>query len=150
MPLSLVPESSQASHVRNTQYAPPAPSAPGSIDTLRAQGPVSIASQINNRHPIESRILNWEATNTRLQMETRRRLLGMADPIKREMELELVQQSEFRPQVLGGSARLHSDILQNKDWSVDWEDVYPASSDLLLHNTVSSALHTELETTFRV
>ena len=83
-------------------------------------------------------------------METRRRLLGMADPIKREMELELVQQSEFRPQVLGGSARLHSDILQNKDWSVDWEDVYPASSDLLLHNTVSSALHTELETTFRV
>lgn len=153
MALSLVPQTAQPSQVRNTQHAPQAPSAPGSIDTLRANGPVSIASQINNRHPIEARILHWDENSQRLQMETRRRLLGMADPIKREMELALVQQSEFRPLVLGGSSRIHSDILQNKDCSVDWEDVYPVSSDLLLHTAPASAataLHSELEAVLHV
>lgn len=151
MKLSIAPAESQPSEVRNTQFAPAAPSAPGLVDTLRAQGPVSIASQLNNRHPIESRILNWEENTTRAKTETHRRVFGMADPIKREMELNIVKQSEFRPQVLGGSSNIHSDILLNKDTSIDWEDVYTHSSDLLLHNTAnSSPLHTEMEHTLRI
>ncbi|KAG0681030.1 20S proteasome maturation factor [Pichia californica] len=115
MSLSIAPEAVHPSGIRNTDYAPSAPSAPGLVDTLRAGGPVSIASKINNRHPIESRILNWEENTTKSKMETHRRIFGMADPIKREMELSIVQQSEFRPQILGGSSNIHSDILKNKD-----------------------------------
>lgn len=125
MSINIVPTHNHLSQVRNTDAVPAAPSAPGLVDTLRANGPVSVASRINNRHPIESRVANWEENQQQMQMETRRRMFGIADPMKREMELSLVQQSDcLRPAVLGGSSNVHHDILANKDWSVDWEDIY--------------------------
>lgn len=147
MKLTITPNSSQLQEVRNTDFASNAPSAPGLVDSLRSQGPVSISSRINNRHPIESRILNWEDNMNKNKMETHRRLFGIADPIKREMELSIVKQSEFKPKVLGGSCNIHSDILQNKDTSIDWEDIYKHSSDEIIYNTPNSSLsfHTQME-----
>lgn len=61
-------------------------------------------------------------------METLRRTFGMAEPIRRQMELKIVRDSEFRPMVLGGgrSSSVHEDILVigGRDTEIDWEDVF--------------------------
>jgi proteasome maturation protein len=61
-------------------------------------------------------------------METLRRMYGMAEPIRRGMELKIVRGGNFRPQVLGGpvGGNIHEDILAlgGRDCEVSWEDVF--------------------------
>ena len=41
------------------------------------------------------------------------------------MELKVVRDGEWRPMALGGGLRsVHEDILQGKDDTMTWEDVY--------------------------
>lgn len=96
-------------------------------DVLRSQeGPGNLASKINNRHPLESRIQTWNENEHQTRLESYRRIFGAGEPIKRTMELNIVDATDFKPQVLGGSSinEMHKDILLNNDASVDWEDVY--------------------------
>lgn len=88
------------------------------------EGPANLASKINNRHPLEGRVQNWDANEQKTRMESYRRIFGAGEPIKRTMELKIVEDLEFRPSIMGASSDLHKDILLNKDTSVDWEDVY--------------------------
>lgn len=78
--------------------------------------PTSIRSTEQNesvgQHPLEERVKSWEKTATAMKMDQYKRLFGAADPIKREMDLNLVGDN------------IHGDILKGKDWSIDWEDVY--------------------------
>lgn len=58
-------------------------------------------------------------------METLRRTFGIAEPIRRGMELKIVQNGEWRPMALGGGLpSVHEDILRGKDDMITWEDVY--------------------------
>lgn len=58
-------------------------------------------------------------------METLRRTYGMAEPIRRGMELKIVQNGEWRPMALGnGLPSVHEDILRGRDTTITWEDVY--------------------------
>ena len=34
---------------------------------------------------------------------------------------------DYKPLQLGGPSNLHKDILENRDCSLDWEDVYPGN-----------------------
>lgn len=58
------------------------------------------------------------------------------------MELKIIEETDFKPQVLGGSSDIHKDILLNKDTSIDWEDVY--TGGLESGNNVKD-FHTDLE-----
>ncbi|GMF38132.1 unnamed protein product [[Candida] boidinii] len=146
MSLRLIPESSQPSSVNTLKYGDSAPSAPALHDTLRSgEGPMSISSQINNRHPLESRIANWEETQRASQLEMCRRTFGAADPIKKTMELNIIQQNEFKPSLLGPSSNLHRDILLNKDTTVDWEDIYTG-----FDRQPQRDLHSEMEKKFGI
>jgi proteasome maturation protein len=55
-------------------------------------------------------------------------MYGMAEPIRRGMELKIVRGGNFRPQVLGGpvGGNIHEDILAlgGRDCEVAWEDVF--------------------------
>lgn len=63
-------------------------------------------------------------------MEGLRRVYGMAEPIRRGMELKIVRDSSFTPMMLGGPRRnggnLHEDILVlgGRDAEIGWEDVF--------------------------
>ncbi|ODV73364.1 Ump1p [Cyberlindnera jadinii NRRL Y-1542] len=132
MSLRLVPENKQPSTVNSTKFGEVAPSAPALQDILRTQqGPLSISSQVNGRHPLEQRIEGWEQRQQELKMEQYRRVFGMAEPIKREMELKIVDSTDFVPSVLGGSSNLHRDILLNKDSRIDWEDIYTGNDSVM-------------------
>lgn len=54
-----------------------------------------------------------------------RREFGIAEPIRRGMEVKICQEGEWRPAVLGHKGEgVHEEILSGRDASVDWEDVF--------------------------
>src|SRR5689334_8702108 len=107
------PSGHSTSHSHLAASSTGAPSAPGIHDTLRAGvGPTlnpTTSSQssvpTDSAHPLEHRLKNWEATQDALKMEGLRRTFGIAEPIRRGMELKITREGEWRPMVLGGSER---------------------------------------------
>jgi proteasome maturation protein len=77
-------------------------------------------------------------------MEMLRRTYGIAEPVKRAMELSIVGSGEWRPMGMGGGAGLHADILAGRDWELDWEDVF--TGDEVFGREVD--FHTEMEGRF--
>lgn len=61
-------------------------------------------------------------------------MFGAGEPIRRTMELEIVEHSDYKPLILGGSDSMSRDILMGKDASVDWEDVYKGESVVDMHS----------------
>lgn len=57
-------------------------------------------------------------------MEMLRRQFGIAEPIRRGMELKIATAGEWRPAVLGGASGVHRDILEGRDCEIGWEDVF--------------------------
>jgi proteasome maturation protein len=114
-----------------------APSAPGIHDTLRSGvGPSLTTSSIasttspsalpDSTHPLETRLKKWEETQDALKMEGYRRTFGIAEPIRRGMELKITREGEWRPAVLGGGVErgVHEEILRGTLETVQWEDVF--------------------------
>lgn len=69
-----------------------------------------------------------------MKMEGLRRVYGMAEPIRRGMELKIVRDTNFTPMMLGGPRRnggnVHEDILVlgGRDSEIGWEDVFHGMS----------------------
>ncbi|KAF2189815.1 UMP1-domain-containing protein [Zopfia rhizophila CBS 207.26] len=113
-----------------------APSAPGVHDTLRsrlflASTPTTTSSssstakpQLQSSHPLEARLVQWRETQDNLKMEMLRRQFGIAEPVRRGMELKITGAGEWRPMVLGGASGVHCDILAGRDCEIGWEDVF--------------------------
>lgn len=117
-------------------------------DTLRAQtGPQSINSQVNNRHPLELRIRNWDSQQQELKMTQYKQIFGLAEPLRRTMELEVVNATDFKPSCVDGGFKndMHSKIMLGKDMSIDWEDVYGSSYSDGMGNIGGQDIHTEFE-----
>ncbi|KAK4234707.1 proteasome maturation factor UMP1-domain-containing protein [Achaetomium macrosporum] len=119
------------SHLASRQLS--APSAPGLYDTLRAgvgPSPFDAADphKPSSAHPLEARLKAWETTRESLRMEMLRRTYGMAEPIRRGMELKITREGEWRPMALGGGnggmGSVHEEILAGKDDTISWEDVF--------------------------
>ena len=53
-----------------------------------------------------------------------RRTFGIAEPVRRGMELRIAREGEWRPAVLGASAGISGDVLAGRDAEVAWEDVF--------------------------
>ncbi|KAL3470991.1 proteasome maturation factor UMP1-domain-containing protein [Aspergillus californicus] len=143
MSLRIVPSATNPSQTSNTSTrqlpnnaSKGAPSAPGLPDTLRdnitlqaPRGEPSIQTgPATSTHPLEARLLAWRQTQDAMKMETLRRTYGIAEPIRRGMELKIVRDGTFRPAVLGGNSggNVHEDILVlgGRDAEVGWEDVF--------------------------
>ncbi|KAJ5020308.1 integral membrane protein DUF92-domain-containing protein [Bipolaris maydis] len=132
MSLRFVPSKA---HPAQTTLETSAPSAPGVHDTLRSRlGHTSVAPTasssstapvaLQSAHPLEARLVQWRDTQDRLKMEMLRRQFGIAEPVRRGMELKIAEAGEWRPLALGGSSGVHKDILQGRDCEIGWEDVF--------------------------
>lgn len=127
--MRIVPESANPSSFTHTAHTSSAPSAPGVHDTLRhGVGPSPYDAQTSkpaSSHPLEARLKNWEATQEAVRMESLRRTFGIAEPIRRGMELKMVREGEWRPMALGGGLpSVHEDILRGREDMITWEDVF--------------------------
>ncbi|OAK98803.1 UMP1-domain-containing protein [Phaeosphaeriaceae sp. SRC1lsM3a] len=129
--LRIVP---QKAHASQTQLETSAPSAPGVHDTLRSRlGHTSVVSTgpssnkpvaLQSAHPLEARLVQWRETQDRVKMEMLRRQFGIAEPVRRGMELKITEAGEWRPAALGRSSGVHKDILEGRDTEIGWEDVF--------------------------
>lgn len=128
--MRIVPEAATTSSFSHTgNQTTSAPSAPGVHDTLRhgvGQSPLEAgSSKPVSAHPLEARLKNWEATQEAVRMETLKRTFGIAEPIRRGMELKIVRDGEWRPLALGsGLPSVHEDILRGREDTITWEDVF--------------------------
>jgi hypothetical protein len=61
-------------------------------------------------------------------MEMLRRQFGIAEPVRRGMELKITEAGEWRPAALGRSSGVHKDILEGRDTEIGWEDVFTGRS----------------------
>ena len=58
-------------------------------------------------------------------MESLRRTFGIAEPVRRAMEMKIVAAGEWRPACLGGSAGVGMDVLKGADMGeLGWEDIF--------------------------
>ncbi|EDO18606.1 hypothetical protein Kpol_1048p37 [Vanderwaltozyma polyspora DSM 70294] len=122
---------------------------PSLPDTLRQQegGAVPLSTQLNDRHPLENRVQNWEETQRKRQLEQYRQIFGIAEPVKREMELKIVENTDFNP-LSNNASSIHRDILLNKECDVDWEDVYTSTTDS--NSMLTSNVHSKIESTLGI
>jgi hypothetical protein len=65
-------------------------------------------------------------------MEMLRRQFGIAEPVRRGMELKITEAGEWRPAALGRSSGVHKDILEGRDTEIGWEDVFTGKSHCAL------------------
>ncbi|KAK3940154.1 proteasome maturation factor UMP1 [Diplogelasinospora grovesii] len=150
--LRIVPAESYTSsftHIGPDERSKGAPSAPGLHDTLRAGvGPSPFAEAAGkpaSAHPLEARLKQWEATREALRMETLRRTYGIAEPIRRGMELKITRDGEWRPMSLGGGSgpSVHEEILAGREDTITWEDVFTGEdsrADVPLHDEMERKL----------
>lgn len=98
-------------------------------------------------HPLEARLKAWEATREQLRMETLRRAYGMAEPIRRGMELKITRDGEWRPLALpgAGTTSLHEEILTGRDDMITWEDVYTGEDQ-----RAAVGVHDEMERKLKI
>ena len=127
--MRIVPGDAAPSSFTHTSHTSSAPSAPGTHDTLRHGVGPSAYDQRDAKpvsaHPLEARLKNWEATQDAMRMESLRRTYGIAEPVRRGMELKIVRDGEWRPLVLGGGLpSVHEDILRGREDTITWEDVF--------------------------
>lgn len=66
-------------------------------------------------------------------MNSLRRTFGIAEPVRRGMELKIARAGEWRSAALGRSAAVSSDILAGRDTEISWEDVYSGMSTLFYY-----------------
>lgn len=57
-------------------------------------------------------------------MTSLRRTFGIAEPVRRGMEMKICREGEWRPSVLGPSAGVSGDVLAGRDVECSWEDVF--------------------------
>ncbi|MCJ1237353.1 hypothetical protein MMC14_005338 [Varicellaria rhodocarpa] len=143
MSLRLVPSTAHPTSTTNlttrtpsTATTPSAPSAPGLHDTLRSNlslhppstlgttSPHTTPPTLQSTHPLEARLARWRSTQQDLKMAGLRRTFGIAEPVRRGMELKIAREGEWRPGCLGGSAGVSGDVLEGRDERIEWEDVY--------------------------
>lgn len=69
-----------------------------------------------------------------------RREFGIAEPVRRGMELQICRAGEWRPAVLGREAGVHADVLAGRDLEIGWEDVFRGQAE-----REAVDFHTEME-----
>ncbi|KAI1487744.1 proteasome maturation factor UMP1 [Biscogniauxia mediterranea] len=154
MSMRIVPAASHTSTytpIPSSQLS--APSAPGVYDTLRGGlGPSPSLSSSSDaptsRHPLEARLKAWEATQEALRMESLRRTFGMAEPIRRGMELKIAREGSWRPAALGGGpgrSSAHEDVLRGREACIDWEDVFTGEEQ-----RAAVGVHDEMERKLKI
>lgn len=102
--------------------------------------------RLSSKHPLEARLARWTETQDSLKLESLRRTFGIAEPVRRGMELKIVREGSFwTPAAVmaagaGAVPSVHEDILTGRDADITWEDVYTGSD-----GAVGEGVHEEME-----
>ncbi|KAM0791004.1 hypothetical protein ACM66B_004304 [Microbotryomycetes sp. NB124-2] len=112
-------------------------------------GPRSLAAELAPKHPLQSRLEQWDETQENLQMTMQRNMFGLHAPVRLMMERAIVKQTPSVGSFNGvlRPSNLHLDILTGKDESIDVSDVY---IDRVQSAADTTDFHTAMETKFNM
>ncbi|KAI9886254.1 MAG: hypothetical protein M1823_001925 [Watsoniomyces obsoletus] len=138
MSLHVVPKAAHPT-THSTTTTASSNAVPGLADPLRSKLSSTVVSTspsqsepVTSSHPLETRLKNWTATQEQLKMESLRRTFGIAEPVRRGMEMKIVSAGEWKPACLGGSDGVGMDVLRGGDMGeIGWEDVYRGGCPIL-------------------
>ncbi|GAA5840117.1 hypothetical protein JCM5353_008515 [Sporobolomyces roseus] len=122
--LSLVPGPSSSTHSSISLSS--TSNAHGLHDTLRHGGVRSLAAEVSTKHPLQSRLNDWDQTRENLHMTLERNMFGLHAPVRQMMERQLVQQANGNNLDIGGfrnCSNLGLDILRGVDEEIGPRDV---------------------------
>ncbi|KTW28441.1 hypothetical protein T552_01703 [Pneumocystis carinii B80] len=106
-------------------------------DTFRF-GLKSSELDTNSHHDLEVFLNRWKHEENESKMELLNRIFGISEPIRRKMELKIID-SEFRPMIFEKSSNIHYDILTGNDSSIDIDEIFLGDEDCFVD------FHSELE-----
>ncbi|KTW32503.1 uncharacterized protein T551_00593, partial [Pneumocystis jirovecii RU7] len=91
-------------------------------DTFRF-GSRSLSLNTDLYHSLEIALNSFKHKGYELKMQSLSRIFGISEPIRRKMELKILD-SEFKPLVLGQSSNIHHDIFSGNDSSIDVDEIF--------------------------
>ncbi|ODV92933.1 hypothetical protein CANCADRAFT_16324, partial [Tortispora caseinolytica NRRL Y-17796] len=87
--------------------------------------PQPMAPSLNNHHPLEARLRNWDAQQEEQKLQIQRNVYGVGVPLRRQFELKIVDEMDQKMGLAQTLPSIHRDILTGNDSRTDWEDIYP-------------------------
>ncbi|OBA27191.1 hypothetical protein HANVADRAFT_23830 [Hanseniaspora valbyensis NRRL Y-1626] len=142
---------SQVSTTKNSEFVNNAiPSLP---DKLKQQSTVPIAMKIKGKHPLQERLQQWEQKQFQLKLEQEKKVFGLHLPMKIMMEKEIIDSvdnfsivNELRKESqLHPATSIHQDIINNKEYDIDYEDIYYTSNIISNNSDKNTDVHTAIE-----
>lgn len=70
----------------------PAAEVSGNFKVSVLEPSIPAVHRVENKHPLESRLKNWEAQQQQIRLDSMRRIYGLHEPVRREMEQKLASQ----------------------------------------------------------
>ncbi|KAG0142573.1 hypothetical protein CROQUDRAFT_81983 [Cronartium quercuum f. sp. fusiforme G11] len=120
------------------------------VSDQASKGWASASHSLASRHPLETRLAEWDQTRENFQLTMQRDLYGMGPPLRLMMERDLVRQSTI---TLPGRARpsnLHLDILMGRDETVTEADVFLPNLDVGSSGLGQTDFRAEMEKKYKV
>lgn len=142
---------SQVSTIKDSEIVNNAiPSLP---DKLKQQSTVPIAMKVTGKHPLQERLQQWEHKQFQLKLDQEKKVFGLHLPMKLMMEKEIIdsvdnfsivnelrKESQFHP-----ATSVHQDIINNKEYDIDYEDVYYTSNIISSNSQNNTEVHAAIE-----
>lgn len=153
--MNFIPGSDFKSSISTHQTTHTSNAVPSLPDKLRSQDGGCVPMQMKElsnagKHPLESRITNWNNQQEQLKLQQYKQIFGLAEPMKRVVEAKIIDSTDsFKPLLTDSNATsIHQDIVKNKEFDIEWEDVYNPSTNpdcLSTFNTINNNVHTKIE-----
>ncbi|KAG5513859.1 hypothetical protein PMAC_000481 [Pneumocystis sp. 'macacae'] len=83
----------------------------------------SLPLNMDSYHPLEVALNSWEHKMYNLKMQSLDRIFGISEPIRRKMELKILD-SGFRSLIFGKPSNIHHDILNGNDSDIDIDEIF--------------------------
>ena len=133
-------------------------SVPAMPDNIKMQTSVPLYMQSTGKHPLQSRLEQWEAKQFKLKQEQNKSVFGVHLPMKVMMEKQIVDNldstsivNELRKEAdLHPATSIHQDIINNKEYTIDYEDIYYRSNVLSSTSDRNTDISTAIEHKFKL
>ncbi|XBW36438.1 hypothetical protein QEN19_002016 [Hanseniaspora menglaensis] len=147
---------SQVSTIKNSDVVNNAiPSLP---DKLKQQSTVPISMKITGKHPLQERLEQWEQKQFQLKLDQEKKIFGLHLPMKVMMEKEIIdsvdnfslvnelkKESQLHP-----ATSIHQDIVNNKEYDIDYEDIYYTSKIVSNSSEGNTDVHAAIEKQLKI
>ncbi|KAF0269637.1 hypothetical protein FOG51_03235 [Hanseniaspora uvarum] len=157
--MNFIPSAQYQNQISTTQNSKAVSnSVPAMPDNIKMQTSVPLYMQNTGKHPLQDRLEQWESKQFKLKQEQNKAVFGVHLPMKVMMEKQIVDTldstsivNELRKEAdLHPATSVHQDIINNKEYTVDYEDIYYKSNVLSNSSDRNTDISTAIENKFKL